>query len=113
MPILAKILVVDDQSYVRRTLCSLLAEQRHWKIYQAENGKKALEQIRQEKPHAAVLDIVMPEMNGIEAAYEIRQLAPETKIILIAAITRQEKRLIWRGCLATAISYKNLKLTNT
>jgi DNA-binding NarL/FixJ family response regulator len=85
MPIPAKILVADDQPVVRNTLRSLLARQRHWQIYEAENGKKALEQIRQEKPHVAVLDIVMPEMNRIEASYEICQLAPETKIILISS----------------------------
>jgi DNA-binding NarL/FixJ family response regulator len=85
MPIPAKILVADDQQFVRQTLRSLLAKQRHWKIYEAENGKRAIEQIREEKPQVAVLDIVMPEMGGIEAAYEIRQLAPETKIILISS----------------------------
>jgi len=85
MPIPAKILVADDQKFVRQTLRSLLTQQPHWRVYEAENGKVALERVRQEKPQVAVLDIVMPEMNGIEAAYEIRQLAPETKIILISS----------------------------
>jgi DNA-binding NarL/FixJ family response regulator len=85
MSIPAKILVVDDQKFVRQTLRSLLTQQSHWKIYEAESGKVALERVRQEKPQVAVLDIVMPEMNGIAAAYEIRQLAPETKIILISS----------------------------
>src|ERR1700676_3219579 len=60
---LAKILVADDQPLVRRTLRSLLAEKSHWKIYEAENGKVALECIQKENPQVAVLDIVMPE-NG-------------------------------------------------
>lgn len=85
MPIPAKILVVDDQPYVLRTLRSLLARQSHWQIYEAENGKTAIKRTRELKPHVVVLDIVMPEMNGIEAAYEIRQLAPETKIVLISS----------------------------
>jgi two-component system, NarL family, sensor histidine kinase FusK len=97
MPIPAKILVVDDQPLVRSTLRSLLGEQRHWHIYEAENGKLALERIRKEKPQVAVLDIVMPEMNGIEAAYEISRVAPETKVILISSYyTPQEANLLAR-----------------
>ena len=85
MPIPAVIVVVDDQPYVRRTLRSLLASQPHWKIYEANNGEVALELIRDLKPQVVVMDIVMPEMNGIEAAYEIRKRAPETKIVLISS----------------------------
>lgn len=91
MSIPAKIVVADDQRFVRTTLRSLLARQRHWKIYEAENGKAALEKVRKEKPHVVVMDIVMPEMSGIEAAYEIRRLAPETKIILISSYYTPEE----------------------
>jgi DNA-binding NarL/FixJ family response regulator len=87
----AKILVADDQQLVRRTLRSLLTQQSHWKIYEAENGKVALERIQKEKPQVAVLDIVMPEMGGIETAYEIRRLAPETKIILMSSYYTSEE----------------------
>jgi CheY-like chemotaxis protein len=66
-------------------LRSLLSEQSHWRVYEAENGKKALERTRALKLNVIVMDIVMPEMNGIEAAYEIRRLTPETKIILISS----------------------------
>jgi two-component system, NarL family, sensor histidine kinase FusK len=59
-----EIVVADDQPFVRRTLRSLLTHQTHWKICEAENGKAALERIRKEKPHVAVLDIVMPEMGA-------------------------------------------------
>ena len=91
MSVPAKIVVADDQRFVRTTLRSLLARQRHWKVYEAENGKVALEKVRKEKPHVAVLDIVMPEMSGIEAAYEIRRLAPETKIILVSSYYTPEE----------------------
>lgn len=87
----AKILIADDQPLVRRTLRSLLSQKSDWKIYEAENGKVALERIQKESPQVAVLDIVMPEMGGIETAYEIRRSAPETKIILISSYyTAQE-----------------------
>ena len=85
MPIPAKILIADDQELVRRTLRSLLASQRHWTIYEAVDGQAAVNESQRLKPDVAVLDIVMPRMSGIEAAYELRRLAPDTKIILMSS----------------------------
>ena len=91
MPRPAKILVVDDQQLVRDTLLSLLRQQPHWTVYEAENGKEALDRARLIKPDVVVMDIVMPEMSGIEATYEIRRQAPETKVILMSSYyTSQE-----------------------
>jgi DNA-binding NarL/FixJ family response regulator len=85
VPIPAKILIVDDQELVRRTLRLLLAQQRHWKIYEATDGPTAIDEIQRLKPDVAILDIVMPLMSGIEAAYEMRRLVPDTKIILMSS----------------------------
>jgi CheY-like chemotaxis protein len=85
VPITATVLVVDDHPCVRKILCSLLAEQSHWKVYEAENGTVALDRIRELKPHVVVMDVVMPEKSGIEAAYEIRQMGFGTKVILISS----------------------------
>lgn len=85
MPNPAKILIVDDQELVRRTLRSLLGQQRHWKIYEASNGQEAIDEIQRLKPDVAILDIVMPLMSGVEAAYELRRVAPDTKIILMSS----------------------------
>jgi DNA-binding NarL/FixJ family response regulator len=94
MPVPVKILVADDHEFVRRTLCSLLSEQSQWRVFEAENGKAALEQIREIHPDVAVLDIVMPEMGGIEAACEIRQHNPQTKVILISSHYTPEEAAI-------------------
>ena len=91
MPIPAKILVVDDQQFVRRSLRSLLRQQPHWKVYEAENGKVALDRAREIKPDVVIMDIVMPEMSGIEATYEMRRLAPETKVILMSSYYTPEQ----------------------
>ena len=92
-----KILVADDQALVRRTLTSMLSRQPDWKIYEAENGKVALEQVRKVEPDVAVLDLVMPEMGGIEAACEIRQHSPRTKVILISShYTAEEAAILAR-----------------
>ena len=93
----ATILIVDDQKLVRHTLRSLLAQQPRWKIYEAKNGKVALDRIRKIHPDVVVLDIVMPEMNGMQAAYEIRQLTPTPKILLISShYTPQEAAMLTR-----------------
>lgn len=81
----AKILVVDDHKYVRQALHDLLAEQPQWRIYEAENGKVALDRVRELHPDVVVLDIVMPVMNGMEAAYRMRQLVPAPKIIMTSS----------------------------
>jgi two-component system response regulator YesN len=94
MAVPTKILVVDDQALVRRTLCSMLSEKSDWKIYEADNGRAALEQIQEIHPDVAVLDVVMPEMGGIEAACEIRQRIPQTTIILISSHYTPEEAAI-------------------
>ncbi len=48
---------------------------------EAENGKQAVEKVRSLEPDIVLLDIGMPEMNGVQAAYEIRRMAPYAKII--------------------------------
>ena len=85
MPIPAKIIIVDDQELVRRNLRSLLASQRNWEIYEAADGKAAVDESRRLKPDVAILDIVMPAMSGIEAAYEMRRLVPDIRIILMSS----------------------------
>jgi len=49
-----------------------------------ENGKQALEKVRELKPDLVILDISMPVMNGLEAAREIRRFAPRTKIVILS-----------------------------
>ena len=83
MPTTAAILIVGDDPWMLRTLRSLLAEQ-NWQVHEAENGKIALERIRQVNPDVVVLDIVMPEMNGVDTAYEIGQMAPAPKVVFIS-----------------------------
>jgi CheY-like chemotaxis protein len=77
----AKILIVDDQLAARTTIRSLL----HWHGFQvcgeATNGKEAIEQVIELKPDIILLDINMPVRNGVSAALEIRQIAPQAKIL--------------------------------
>jgi DNA-binding NarL/FixJ family response regulator len=63
----------------------MLMRQSHWKVYEAADGRAAVDRAREVKPDVAVIDLVMPKMNGLAAAYELRQLSPHTKIILISS----------------------------
>lgn len=80
----ARVLLVDDHPAARRTVRALLADMGMSVAVvcgEAENGKQAVEKVRSLEPDIVLLDIGMPEMNGVQAAYEIRRIAPEAKII--------------------------------
>jgi CheY-like chemotaxis protein len=80
------ILIVDDEELVRRTARSVLCDLVDV-CHEAENGQQALEKVKQLKPDLVLLDISMPVMNGLRAAYEIRQVAPSIKIIFFTVDT--------------------------
>jgi DNA-binding NarL/FixJ family response regulator len=63
----------------------LLSTNSRWEVCgEAVNGKEAVEKVQELRPHLVVLDINMPLMNGIEAARQIRQMAPTTKIVIFS-----------------------------
>jgi len=77
----ARILIVDDHLAARTTIRSLL----DWHGFQicgeAANGKEAIERVIELKPNIILLDINMPVMTGSQAAFEIRRIAPQVKIL--------------------------------
>lgn len=82
---MTRILVVDDQAFVRETIRLMLEDRTAWELFEAENGKVALEVAKKEEPDVVVLDLVMPVMGGLEAAYEIGHIAPNAKIIFVSS----------------------------
>lgn len=76
-----KILLVDDFQRIRSGLRSLLMREAVEICGEAENGKEAVDRVRELRPDLVLLDIIMPVMNGIEAAREIHRIAPSTKIL--------------------------------
>jgi CheY-like chemotaxis protein len=80
------VLIADDHKYVRDTLRSLLKYQRpYWEVSEAADGKSAVEVYRKTTPDVVILDIVMPVMNGVAAAYEMRRIDPSAKIVFISS----------------------------
>jgi two-component system, chemotaxis family, chemotaxis protein CheY len=82
-----KILVVDDSAFMRKVLTDILRVAGFENVIEAENGKQALEKVESEKPDLVLLDIIMPEIDGIEV---LKQLQGRTKSMIISAIGQDE-----------------------
>jgi two-component system, OmpR family, alkaline phosphatase synthesis response regulator PhoP len=80
-----KILLVDDEPDILEIVGYNLKSE-GFKIFTAENGVKAVKIAKKEKPHLIILDVMMPEMDGIEACEQIR-LIPELKDVIITFLT--------------------------
>jgi DNA-binding NtrC family response regulator len=79
-----KILVVDDEPIVRESLRDWLKDAGH-DVLVADNGRRALELIRHEEPRIAIVDLVMPGMDGISLLKQAKAACPETEVIIITA----------------------------
>lgn len=80
----ARILVADDHEIVRRGLRAILETQRVWEVVgEASTGREAVELAKKLKPDVVVLDIAMPELNGLEATHQILKAAPATEVLIL------------------------------
>jgi response regulator RpfG family c-di-GMP phosphodiesterase len=79
------ILTVDDDEFVREILAAYL-EDSGFSVLQAENGRTGLETFRQKKPDLVMLDLRMPEMDGLEVLSHIIEESPDTPVILVSGM---------------------------
>lgn len=77
------ILIVDDEAQIRSTVSGVLADE-GFRVLQADNGRSALEMIAAERPRLVLLDIWMPELDGIELLRQIQERHPGTRVIVIS-----------------------------
>ena len=81
-----RILIVDDCEPWRRMILTLLQEYPDWQIIcEASDGLEAVQKSKELQPDLILLDIGLPGMNGIEAARQIREIAPRSKILFLTA----------------------------
>lgn len=82
---MVNVVLVDDHVLVRNGIKALLEDQTGITVVdEASNGKEALEVVAKNKPHVLIIDIRMPEMNGIEAVAEVKKRFPEVKTLMLS-----------------------------
>jgi DNA-binding NarL/FixJ family response regulator len=83
-PMPLRIVIVDDHAVVRRGVRALLESQPGWEVSaEAATGREAVEVVRQFRPHVVVMDLSLPELNGLEATRQIVKESPETEILVL------------------------------
>ncbi len=87
------ILVVDDELQIVRVLRGYL-EQSGYRVLTASNGKDALFIARQEKPDLVILDLMMPQMDGLEFTRRVRAEQPQLPIIMLTARVEENDRIV-------------------
>ncbi len=90
-----RVLVADDHTMVRDGICAVLMLQRDLDVVgEAVNGKEAIEKVFRLLPDVALMDILMPVMNGLEATRQIRNKCPQTKVLILTQYDEQENMLV-------------------
>lgn len=86
-----RILIADDQTLFREMLKSLLTQEQDMTIVASvSNGREALEECASQSVDIALLDIRMPEVDGINTAHKLLQVSPQTRVILLTAFEESE-----------------------
>lgn len=98
-----KVIIADDVKFVRDTLAKILRENGCEIIGEAQDGKELLNMLKNKKPDLIMLDIKMPEMDGMTALEQIKKDYPDIKVIMCSAVT--EKSVIDSATKLGAASY--------
>ena len=81
-----KILIVDDAAFMRMMIKDTLKKNGYENLLEAADGEIAVQTYKAEKPDLVILDITMPNKNGLDALKEIRQMDPNAKIVMCSAM---------------------------
>ena len=88
-----KILIVDDAAFMRAMLRKILESGGFEIAGEAKNGREGVEMYEQLQPHLVTLDMVMPEMGGMEALQMIRNHDPQAKVVIVSAVDQRANLL--------------------
>ena len=80
----ANILIIDDENDIRNLLSRIIRLE-GYQVYQAENGRKGLKLLAQEKIHVTICDVKLPDANGVEMVPKIKEISPQSEVILLTA----------------------------
>jgi DNA-binding NarL/FixJ family response regulator len=99
-----RVLVVDDHTAMAEGLRYLIEAQEDLSVIgRAADGREALRKVEELQPEVVIMDISMPELNGIEATELIRQRSPHTQVVILSMHSNQER--VWRALRAGAHGY--------
>ena len=99
-----RVLIADDHKIMLAGLRSLLEKQTDFDVVaEAENGRKAVQMAEEKKPDVVVMDVSMPDLNGIEATKQIIESLPETRVIALSM--HSDKRFVMGMLRAGASGY--------
>jgi two-component system chemotaxis response regulator CheY len=85
---MAKILIVDDAEFLRVRLNKIL-DTEGYEVFQAENGVKAVSTYKEKHPDVVLMDVTMPEMDGLAALKEIVSFDPQAKVVMLTALGQE------------------------
>jgi two-component system, chemotaxis family, chemotaxis protein CheY len=85
---MAKILIVDDAEFLRVRITKMLSGD-GYEVFQAENGLKAVEAYKEIHPDLVLMDVTMPEMDGLAALKEIRAYDAKARVIMLTALGQE------------------------
>jgi two-component system response regulator (stage 0 sporulation protein F) len=107
------ILIVDDQKGVRRLLEELF-KMEGWNVYTASDGIEAVSQVKASSPDIVLMDMKMPNMNGLESSQQILALYPDMRIIMMTAygemdVVKKALEVGVRRCITKPFDILNLR----
>lgn len=85
----AKVMIVDDAAFMRMMLKDILGKNGYTVVGEAENGAVAVEKYMELQPDITIMDITMPEMDGLQAVKEIRKRDSQARVIMCSAMGQQ------------------------
>lgn len=86
---MVKILLVDDSAFMRKIERNILEKNEYKDIIEASGGKQALLKFKEEKPDLVLLDIIMPDVGGIDALRDMKKINPKAKVIMVTAVGQE------------------------
>jgi two-component system chemotaxis response regulator CheY len=83
------VLIVDDVEFVRKTLAEILTESDFQVVGEAADGQQAVDQYAKLRPDLVTMDVVMPQMSGIDATRKIMKLDKEARVVIVSAMGQE------------------------